>query len=60
MAGLIPDIMRVLRRYNILHYVDDYYDKEVFPSKSRRKGIVKLAIKEVHENGQKRLCVIPS
>ena len=50
MTGFIPDIMRVLRRYNTLHYVEDYYDEEVFPSKSRWKSIAKLAIKEVHEN----------
>ena len=39
----------------ILHFVEEYYDMEVFPSKSRWKSIVKLAIKEVHENGGKRL-----
>ena len=49
MAVFIPDIMSVLRRYNILHFVEEYYDKEVFPSKSRLKSIVKSAIKWVHE-----------
>ena len=48
-TGFIPDIIRVLRRYNILHYVEGYYDKEVLPNKSRWKSVVKLAIKEVHE-----------
>ena len=32
------------------HYVEDYYDKETFPCKSRWKSVVKSGIKEVHEN----------
>ena len=50
MAGFTTDIMRVLRRYNILHYVEDFCSKEVFPSKSSWKSIVKFAMKELNEN----------
>ena len=44
MTGFIPDIIKVLQEFDLLGYIADYLINGSFPSKSRRKNIVKSAV----------------
>ena len=43
MTGFIPDVIKVLREYDLLGFIFDYLKNKSFPSKNRWKAIVKRA-----------------
>ena len=43
--GFLPDVMRVISKYNLCHYVSEYVNPCVFPSKTLWRSIVHDAVR---------------
>lgn len=42
--GFTSDIVQILKKYNLLEYLDNFYDTGLFPSPTMWKRIVKTAV----------------
>ncbi|PJE77768.1 hypothetical protein CI610_03305 [invertebrate metagenome] len=51
--GYFPDIVKVLRKYNLLYYLETYLRSYIFPTKSQWKRIVKSTIRSYENSALK-------
>jgi hypothetical protein len=47
--GIIPNIVRILQKYKLEKYLENYVTTALLPSKSQWKSIVEIAVKEIEE-----------
>ena len=56
--GFIPDLMRLVRKYNLETYIDNYVKHSIFPSRKAWASILKETIVKVEEiNWLQRMSV---
>ena len=60
MTGFIPDIIFILRKYNLFCYMEDFVENNQFPSKNQWKSIVTQSLRVVHEYiWREKICTHP-